>query len=593
MEKHRLLDLIFDNDKRLDWDTFGWIMFNATSNGLVLLDEAGTVVLSNYTARDQLKAYPGHLLKELLPEIWPEVEQSLDDCQCRYEVSTRKGKQTYRVKISPILRKTTSIGVFCIFENRTEMEAHLKQMRAYLELSQELETIFYNSYDGLWILDAEANVLRINPAAERMNDAAASEFIGKNMRELEAQGYVDKSIGLEVMESKTAVTRLQQLKNGRQVLVTVNPLFDEDGRLSRMVSNERDITEIENLRRKLEEQEAVKERLRDHIKEMRVEELESKLIIAKSPSMISVLRQAMKVAPVDSTVLLTGESGVGKGIIASLIHKYSQSKQPMIDINCGSIPETLLEAELFGYEKGAFTGADSKGKPGYFELANGGILFLDEIGDLPMSSQVKLLHFLEEGQVTRVGGTRKRTLAVRVLAATNHNLEDMVKQGKFRLDLYHRLHVIPIHIPPLRERWDCILPLVHHFLDYFCSKLNIKTRFRLTRRASDAMQVYSYPGNVRELANICERLVVMSDNPLIDIEDIPIKVFPNNEADAALTNLWHEGRSLSQILEIVEREVITHALQKYGSQSKTALSLGVNQSTVARKLKKFSLQKTP
>jgi transcriptional regulator with PAS, ATPase and Fis domain len=261
----------------------------------------------------------------------------------------------------------------------------------------------------------------------------------------------------------------------------------------------------------------------------------------------------------------------------------------MVKVNCGAIPETLVESELFGYEKGAFTGALKSGKPGYLELAGGGILFLDEIGELPVSSQVKLLRFLEDGHVLRVGGTRPLKANVRVIAATNRSLEEMVEEGTFRLDLYYRLNIIPIKIPPLRERRDCILPLVNHYVRFFAEKFGLNSQFSFTQRALDAFLHYSFPGNVRELMNICERLVVMSDKARIDAEDLPGDVlFSYNEnapSDASTT----AELPLKDRLDALEKEILRNTMQTYGTQSRAATALGVNQATVARKLKRHGL----
>lgn len=305
--------------------------------------------------------------------------------------------------------------------------------------------------------------------------------------------------------------------------------------------------------------------------------------------MVNALKQALKVSGVNFTVLILGESGVGKGLIAELIHKNStRADKPLIEINCGAIPESLIESELFGYDKGAFTGAQSGGKPGYLELAEGGILFLDEIAELPPSAQVKLLRFLENGQVMRLGGTKARYLDVRILAATHRNLDEMVKQGNFRLDLYYRLNVIPIHVPALRERRDCILPLVRHYMDFFGKRDSI--RKRLTRAASDALLAYEYPGNVRQLMNICERLVVMTETDLIDVKDLPAEIAAGGvQVQGGAGGVWHDEVTLQATLDKVEKTILEKALAKHGNQVRMAEALGVNQSTIARKLKKHGI----
>jgi len=321
--------------------------------------------------------------------------------------------------------------------------------------------------------------------------------------------------------------------------------------------------------------------------EMQQADLAARQIIAKSPCMIRALKQALKVSEVDSSVLILGESGVGKGLVADLIHKNSsRAEKPMIKINCGAIPESLIESELFGYEKGAFTGAQS-GKPGYLELADGGILFLDEIAELPLGSQVKLLRFLEDGKVTRLGDTRPRAVDVRILAATHRDLEEMVQQEKFRLDLYYRLNVIPLYIPAVRERTDCILPLLRHYVEHFASKNGLKRR--LTMAATEALLAYPFPGNVRELMNICERLVVMADTESIDLKDLPANIVGRVEKSTAPVATWPEEMTLPQAVESIERSLLLRAVDRFDNQMQMADALGVTQATIARKLKRYGI----
>jgi transcriptional regulator with PAS, ATPase and Fis domain len=347
------------------------------------------------------------------------------------------------------------------------------------------------------------------------------------------------------------------------------------------------VTEIDALQRELEEQEALKGQIQHHMLELQQMELLAHSVIAKSPRMINALRAAIKVATAESTVLLLGESGVGKGLFADLIHKSSnRAQKPLIKINCGAIPESLIEAELFGHEKGAFTGAQAA-KPGYLELADGGILFLDEIAELPLSSQVKLLRFLEDGRVTRLGGTSTKMVNVRILAATHRNLDKMVEEKTFRLDLFYRLNVIPLQIPALRERRDCILPMIHHYIEQFGIKNGRSVR--LTRAALDALHAYSFPGNVRELINICERLVVMSETELIDLRDLPSQIILQPEKTVDEMSGWPPEMKLEQVLESIERSLLLESFRIHGNQHRMAETLGINQSTVARKLKKYGI----
>lgn len=302
--------------------------------------------------------------------------------------------------------------------------------------------------------------------------------------------------------------------------------------------------------------------------------------------MHKVFHTALKVAQVDSTVLIQGETGVGKGFFAKLIHRSSKRKGgPFIRVDCGAIPESLVESELFGYEEGAFTGARLKGKPGYFEMACGGTLFIDEVGELPLSVQVKLLRFLEDTEVIRVGGTTAHKMDVRIIAATHRDLEEMVKAGKFRKDLFFRINIIPLQIPPLRERPEDIPPLINFFLDLFNKKSS--TTKTITPRAVDCICQYSFTGNIRELANLMEQLVVLSPNASIDWEDLPTHV---RSEKARIDSPWKRDKfNLPQAVEDVERELIAHAMKTFGVQRKAASALGIDQSTLARKVKKYGL----
>jgi TyrR family helix-turn-helix protein len=322
---------------------------------------------------------------------------------------------------------------------------------------------------------------------------------------------------------------------------------------------------------------------------MQQAKLKTRQVIAKSPCMLKALSQAMRVSEVDSAVLILGESGVGKELVADLIHQHSsRAAKPMIKINCGAIPASLIEAELFGYEKGAFTGAHTR-KPGQLELADGGVLFLDEVAELPPAAQVKLLRFLEDGQIMRVGGTAAHTVDVRVLSATHGDMERLVEQGRFRQDLYYRLNVIPLHVPPLRERKECILPLIRHYLAHYTKKTGYRKHLSLA--ATDALLAYAFPGNVRQLMNICERLVVMSETELIDLQDLPGDIGGAGKARADAAVQLDDEMPLAKALEKVEKSILERAYEKYRNQYKVAALLGVTQATIARKLKKYGIKK--
>lgn len=562
-------------------------VLDATDRNILVTDCDGRVILLSRRARKQLEIPLGALLEAEYPGFWQQVETVLAGSLAGCEIPLRIDGREYLVAVSPLLDKGRIGGAVCVLVDSSQLDIMTRRLPSFNTLSRELDTIIDSSSDGLFVCDAEANVIRMNPASEKIHNTSAETIVGRNMRALIEDGFIDRSAALEASLSKQRVSLLQN-KNGHKLISIATPVLDDRGELIRVVVSERDITEIDNLQQELEQQEAIKNGLRDQMLAMQQAELDSQQIIARSPAMLRSLQQAVKVARAESSVFILGESGVGKGLIAQLIHNRSaRAEQPLIKINCGAIPESLIEAELFGYEKGAFTGALASGKPGHFELADGGTLFLDEVAELPLSSQVKLLRFLEDGKITRLGDTKGRNLDVRVLAATHQNMEQMVERGRFRLDLYYRLNVIPIQIPAVRERPDCIIPLIYHYIEEFSRRSGVKKR--LTRAALDLLCNYSFPGNVRELMNICERLVVMSETDVIGPADLPGQIGAKSAADGFSSTSLPIGLPLKQALERVERDILARALRENQSQMEMAEVLGVNQSTVARKLKKHRL----
>lgn len=577
------------NQLELDWKQFSKALLNASPNGIAALDMTLKIMISNQLAQSGLELFPGAMLSTTLPELTKHAHQVLKANKTEEGIILNKNNVRYSVLLNPIRHQETVLGIFCIFQDMTAMEKVTSQMKSFQDLSMELDTIIDSSNDGLWICDGDGVVLRLNPASEYLTHVKSADILGKNMKELVEEGLIDQSVTLEVLKTQKKASILQKTRHGKELFLTGSPVFDSSGKMFRVVVNERDITEIKNLQKELEEKVALNNQYRQDLLEMQIEEMESHQIIAKTPEYINIIQQAVRLATVDSTLLILGESGTGKGLVADLIHKYSPRKDhPMIKLNCGSIPESLVESELFGYEKGAFTGAGRGGKPGKFEMAHKGIIFLDEIAELPLSSQVKLLRFLEDGQISRVGGTTSQKVDVRIIAATNRNLKKMVAQKQFRSDLFYRLNVIPLTMLPLRKRRDCILPLINHFTDQFCQRYG-KKGVTLSREAMGAMLEHSYPGNVREIINICERVVVMSQDGYVGLEDLPASIRDGMTTAPSGLEMWHPGQTLKEMVDAVEKKILEKALTFHGTQTKMANSLGLNQSTVARKLKKHLL----
>ncbi len=577
------------NQLELDWKQFSKAFLNASPNGIAALDMTLKIMISNQLAQSGLELFPGAMLSTTLPELTKHAHQVLKANKTAKSIVLNKNNIRYSVLLNPIRQQEKVLGILCIFQDMTAMEKVTSQMKSFQDLSMELDTIIDSSNDGLWICDGDGVVLRMNPASEYLTHIKSADMVGKNMTELVEEGLIDQSVTLEVLKTQKKASILQKTRHGKELFLTGSPVFDSNGKMFRVVVNERDITEIKTLEKELEEKVALTNQYRQDLLEMQIEEMESRQIIAETPEYMNIIQQAVRLATVDSTLLLLGESGTGKGLVADLIHKYSPRKDhPMIKLNCGSIPESLVESELFGYEKGAFTGAGKGGKPGKFEMAHKGIIFLDEIAELPLSSQVKLLRFLEDGQISRVGGTANQQVDVRIIAATNRNLKEMVAQKQFRSDLFYRLNVIPLTMPPLRERRDCILPLINHFTEQFCQRYD-KQGVILSREALGAMLEYSYPGNVREMINICERVVVMSQDGYVGLEDLPASIRDSMATAPVGSEMWHPGQTLKDKVDAVEKEILQRALKFHGTQVKMANSLGLNQSTVARKLKKHLL----
>jgi len=571
-----------------EWGVLSQAIINVSKNSLVAVDKNGRVFLANTIATEKFGVSRKTFLKDRIPELTSIVKKTIVGSKDQIVNSMQIVGQEYRVSINPIQLENEQVGAICLLQESTALEKVARQMHFFQHLTRELEAIIDSSSDGLFVCDASANVIRVNPASERIHKIKAEQLVGKNMVDLIKDGFIDQSAALQAIQKNKTVSLLQE-KDNRKIISIGTPVFDSDGTIIRVVVSERDITEIDNLQRELEEQGSLKDQLQYQLLEMQLADLKTHKIIAKSPSMIKVVEKALKVSPVNSTVLITGESGVGKGLIANLIHKNSgRAEKPLIRINCGAIPETLIESELFGYEAGAFTGARTGGKPGSLELADGGSLFLDEIGELPLSAQVKLLRFLEKGHLTRLGGTKVLTVNARILVATHRNLQDMVAKGTFRQDLYYRLNVIPLHIPALRERKDCISPLVRYYVDYFADIEGVKKR--ISRSTLDILLSYSYPGNVRELMNICEHAIVMSETEVVDHLDLPKDVVGRESESTLLDTVWSDHMTLKEILESVEKKVMLQAVQKYKNQSAAAAVLGVSQPTIARRLKKYKIE---
>lgn len=480
----------------------------------------------------------------------------------------------------------------CAYTTLTEELTALKKKCACLEIELDCMNKVINLIrDGIVISDNRGIVLKANLAVEHLTGLSISDLVGKDLRQLTNAGvFINEPASFVARRQKSMVNLIQEYYTGKKLLVSASPIFNSEGVIERVVSYLCDISESTNVQEELEKARQINNsHFHTESTEVRMQQALGHKIIAHSSTFLRTIELATRVAQTDSTVLILGESGVGKEVIAHLIYQFNKRREKgaFVKINCGAIPEELLESELFGYETGAFTGAKKEGKQGMFELAQQGVIFLDEIAELSLRLQVKLLRVLQEKEFFRLGSVKPIKADVQIITATNKDLLEAVKMKQFREDLYYRLNVVPIVVPPLRERWEDIVPLILLYLNLFNEKYKQSKFF--SSECLKVMLSYSWPGNVRQLANLIERLVVTCAEQMIGVQDLPEEIIPPSSISDRFLN--NEDLSLPQALADLEKEMVEWTMRRYGSTYKAAKVLGVSQSTVARCVKKYGLIK--
>lgn len=440
-----------------------------------------------------------------------------------------------------------------------------------------LQRIIDAMSDGVYITDGHGVTVTVNKAYERITGIPRSKLVGLHMSEVVRAGYISRSVSLEVLKEQAPVTFSQTIADDHKILVSGTPMFDRQGRMEYIVTTVRDVTELLQAKRAEEQLEQIL-KLRDHYGTSFDGDLNNvPFIISRRTKACYDL--AKKVAPTSAKVLIQGETGTGKTLLARTIHQYSDvADGPFIELNCAAMPETLLEAELFGYVPGAFTGASQKGKTGLLEAANNGTLFLDEIGDLPLSLQAKLLKVIAENRFLPVGGTEFKSTNFRLISATHHDLKEQVAQKLFREDLLYRLNVVPLELPPLRERTDEVEALLAHYLNHFNSKYELDCQWH--RDVVYRLSRYEWPGNIRELINLTERLVVTAEQSLITLAQLPVELRVEGAVGRA-------GASLKEQVDTLEQRLIEEALAVHGTTRAAAKALGIDQSTLVKKQQRW------
>ncbi|MFZ5650343.1 MAG: sigma 54-interacting transcriptional regulator [Bacillota bacterium] len=556
-------------------------------NGAIIIDENKRIVVFNRAACRIFNIEEESALGQIVTDVLPNTRlpMVLETGEASIGVKFNLGEVVVLSNHTPIRINQKIAGAIAIFQDISDLEKVSHQLKTYQELAAELNAIFENSYDGIYVTDASGKTLRVNNSYQRITGLTLSQVLGKNMRDIVSQGLISESITFKILKLKKTLTIKQTISTGKEILVTGTPIMNEKGEIIRVVTNVRDMTELNNLQKKLEQSLELKAHYERELSKLRNKYEGRQKIIAQSKLMHNVVEMATRLSRVDATVLILGESGVGKELIAQLIHDNSarSGRGAFIKLNCGAIPGDLLESELFGYEEGAFTGARKGGKAGLFEIADGGTIFLDEIADFPLNLQVKLLRVLQEGELTRLGGTNTVKIDVRLISATNKDLKKMVQERLFREDLYYRLNVVPLTIPPLRDRKEDILALIVHYLNYFNKKY--ETGKSLHPNTIDILLKYHWPGNARELINTLERLVVTMADDMIFQEDLPS--FLMQGGDEIINE---PAASLEKAVCNLEKLMILKALKEHKSTRKAAEALKISQSAVIKKAKKHGIR---
>ena len=432
--------------------------------------------------------------------------------------------------------------------------------------------------DVVMVIDYDTRIVYVNQAYEKTFHWSRGQIIGKKLEDLEG----DTTAITAMKTGKPMYHQLEYLKSAKIDAMGVSfPIIYRNktvGGISVFNNTSKYVELVSKLQRTKEMNRYLQEQLNDPATIQW-----SREFITVNPHMKQVLGLAIKVARSEATVLIRGESGTGKEVMAKIIHYNSaKAKGPFVKVNCAAIPDNLLESELFGYVGGAFTGARKEGKAGKFEMAQGGTIFLDEIGDMDMSMQVKLLRVIQEKEVERIGGTKTIALDVRIVAATNQNLEDLIKEGKFRQDLYYRLNVIEIKIAPLRKRKEDIPILVHHLVKKISGE-----NLNVTPRVMNILNNYDWPGNVRELQNVMEHAYIMRNGTIIDPYSLPQYMQPKESGEESRAE--NMSYNLKEMTAILEKDLILEALKKFSNKSKAIEELGISRSSFYEKIKKYGI----
>jgi PAS domain S-box-containing protein len=564
------------------------LIFNSAHDGMIVVDEFAYITDINNSAAEMIEVDKEEVIGKHILEVIPTsgLPRVLKTKQTEFhqELKLENGKKIITTRIPMIDETGKLFGALAVFKDITELVKLAEEITDLKEMRMMLEAIIHSSEEAISVVDEHGNGILINPAYTRITGLTEEEVIGKPATADIAEG---ESMHMQVLKTRRPVrgVRMKVGPKNRDVVVNVAPII-VDGVLKGSVGVIHDVSEIQRLTAELNRARQI------------IRTLEAKYsfadIIGTSEGIKVAIEQAKVAAKTPVTILLRGESGTGKELFAHAIHNASDRKyNKFIRVNCAAIPETLLESELFGYEEGAFSGAKRGGKRGLFEEANNGSIFLDEIGELSANTQAKLLRVLQEGEIVRVGGTKPIPINVRVIAATNVNLEKAIAEGTFREDLYYRLNRMPIYIPPLRARKEDIPALCRHLIQ----KLNQdygRNVEGVTSAALDLLLAYDWPGNVRELENVLGRAMIFMkfNEVMIDVHHIPPLDISRADSSPHKNEKETEIRPLEEMVEQYEASIIKQALRKYNNnKTATARALGISIRNLYYKLEKYNIDK--
>ena len=575
-------------------DRFIPSLFESLHNGVIAIDRDGIVIICNKRAREILEAGNdpiGNPIMSILPNS--QMPNVINTGQSHYNQKFYHRDNIFMVNRTPVADNGNIIGAVTVFQDITELEEILTELEAFKQVNMEVEGIFEASHDGIVITDGEGIVIKVSKSLARVTDLPLECYLGKKIDSLQDDGYFSyEPVAKRARIQKKTITGLQKMKTGKEAMVTSTPVLDDAGKVVRVVTNVKDMMDILYLQEQLAQSLEVSGRLRTEFNKWLEDELRSNNLITQNHKMLDIVELTRRVADSSASVLLQGESGVGKEVFAKLVHVWSKRQGAFLKVNCSALPGHLLESEMFGYAKGAFTGASSLGKPGLFELADEGTLFLDEIEDLPLELQGKFLRVLQDGEFIRLGGTNVIKVNVRIIAASNNDISLMVEEKKFRADLYYRLNVVSMVIPPLRERDEDIPLLADYFLGQLNEKYNTKKVMspQLLKRFID----YKWPGNVRQLKNMVERLVLVSSGEVLGENEF--RMLTNSKTEKCKSENVSLPMSqddeeqiplLKDALEEREKELVLCAYKKYKNIRRTGEILGISHTSVLNKLKKY------